>query len=191
MEVTGVATILTFVCVGVAFAKKRGRKRRRWNPNNAIVRQSVTRALGTLLASDLIGATMVLASDEEYRAISYNGTWTLSGHTAGEGPLHVGVAHGDYSDTEIEEWFESQLAMTRNDMVTREHADRRCRKVGTFSGLGATEVLNDGKPIRTKLNWHITEGGIIRLWIYNQSGATLTTGALVQTDGDLFLRWGQ
>ncbi len=165
------------------------RRRRRWNPNNQVVQIREDLQLGALLGSTLIAGALASNSDEEYQAISYKGTYALTDLTAGEGPITVGIAHGDYSAAEIEEWYESQTAMTRASLVINEHSRRMCRIVGTFAGNLPNEVLNDGKPIRTKLNWHIPSGSTLDLWAYNAGDGTLTTSAEVNTRGGLFLRW--
>ncbi len=167
-------------------AKRRGR---RWNPNNFISRVRDSAQLSTLAGNTPIVFAVVTTGDTAYRAISLKATYTLSDFTAGEGPIHVGLAHGDYTATEVDEWFESQSLMTRGDKIVQEQSNRLCRMVGTFSGLGDAETLNDGKPIRTKLNWQMSIGSAINVWIYNAGSGTLTTGAEVDTVGQIFGRW--
>ncbi len=145
--------------------------------------------LGTLAANTLTSGSGVLAADNEYRLISHKATWSLSDFTAGEGPITVGIAHGDYTSAEIEEWFESQSSMTRADQIQQEQSSRKCRQVGTFPGILGNETLNDGKPIRTKCNWAIPEGTIVLVWVYNSGNASLTTSAEVQANGQIFGRW--
>ncbi len=173
----------------LALLLARRRRRRRWNPNNQVVRIASAVALLTLADVTALIAPVVGASDNEYRALSVTLTWSLRDGTATEGPISVGVAHGDYTATEVEEWIESTASITRGDLVTREASERLIRQVGTFSGASAEETLNDGKPIRTKLNWVVASGDTISLWAYNQSGAALTTGAEIAVLGKIFLRW--
>ena len=142
--------------------------------------------LGSLVA---ILAAATDTSDNEFRAISVKATWSLRGLTAGEGPVSVGLSHGDYTAAEVEEFLEAEGAMTRLDKIAQEQAGRLIRRVGTFSGVGVAETLNDGRPIRTKLNWAIADGGTVDFWAYNHLGGTLTTGAVVEILGRLFLRW--
>ncbi len=165
------------------------RKRRRWNPNNFVTRIVTSMQLLTLASNTLLGAGLVSASDNEYRAISVRLTWALSDFTAGEGPITVGVALGDYSDTQIEQWLESSATMTRADPVAREQGNRMCRLVGTFPGILGNEVLNDGKPITTKLNWAIPSGSVVKLWAFNSGPGSLTTSAEVNATGRIFGRW--
>ncbi len=169
--------------------KKRIRRGRSWNPNESVVPQFNSAALGTLANATLIGSDLTPVADEEYRALSLNLLWAARGATAGEGPIVVGIAHGDYTDAEIEAWVEGTAAMSRGDLIAQEIAQRKIWRVGVFSNLGSDEVLNDGKPIRIRMNWHVVEGDIIRQWAYNQSGAPLTTGQNIVTNGSLHLRW--
>jgi len=164
-------------------------KRRRWTAADANVPFQAEKSLGTLGNLTAIVGALVDASDNEYRAISVKSTWSIRDFTAGEGPISVGYAHGDYTATEIKEFLESGAAMTRNDKIAAEQANRLIRLVGVFSGQGTDETLNDGKPIRTRLNWVIPDGGAINQFAYNHSGAALTTGAEVVQQGALRLRW--
>ncbi len=184
-----IAIIVTLLILGVALVGMAKRPRRRWGPNDAQIPVFNTQALGALANADLISGELVGAADEEYRALSLKMAWAIKGVTAGEGPVVVGVALGDYTSAEIEEWLEATTAMSRGDMIANEQADRRCRRVGVFANDGVGESLNDGKPITTRLNWHVPEGKTIAVWAYNQSGATLTTGQNITQTGSIRLRW--
>ncbi len=181
--------ILALVALVLPVAMAKRRSRRRWNPNNFVNRAVSSLALSTLAASDLISGALTNVSDNEYRAISLKMTWAIRGLTAGEGPITVGVAHGDYTAAEIEEWFESTTTMTRADQIGRERGNRKCRQIGTFPGLSSNESLNDGKPLHTRLNWAIPDGIALNMWAFNSGSGTLTTGAVVTPTGQLFGRW--
>ncbi len=170
-------------------AKHRKRRGRRWDPNNKVVQIQNEGALGTPAANAATAGVLTVVSDEAYRCISLTATWTIRGLTVGEGPIHVGVSHGDYTAAEIEEWIESSAAMTRGDLIARERANRMIRRVGTFSGNFADEVLNDGKPITTRMNWVHPTGVVLDFWTYNASGAILATGSFVAVMGKLFIRF--
>ncbi len=181
--------ILVLSVVFVALATLAMAKHRKWNPRNFISRIRSNMQLGTLAASTLIATATTVISDNEYRVFSYKATWSLSDFTSGEGPINVGVAHGDYTAAEIEEWYESQDTMTRGDLTAAEQGNRMCRQVGTFPGILANETLNDGKPIRTKLNWAVPDGSTLAIWAYNTGNGTLTTSAEINTSGQIFARW--
>ncbi len=166
----------------------KGKSRRR-DPNftSTIVLGNV--GLGALATATLVSGSLVAASDEAYRAISVDLTWSMAEHTAQQGPIMVGIAHGDYSDTEIEEWLEATAAINRGDLIAKEKASRRCRHVGTFSGLSSSESLFDGRIKRTKLGWAMTTGKTLKVWGYNLDADILTTGSLVKANGRMYLRY--
>ncbi len=142
-------------------------------------------ALGSLLTDTVIANTMVPAAVSSYRCVTTKGTWTLSALTAGEGPITVGISHGDYSVTEIKEALEANSAIDPGDMTEQERANRKVRVIGTMTGANAS--LNDGRPIKTKLNWFIGVGSHINFWAYNESVSTLTTGANIKFTGDCWV----
>lgn len=107
--------------------------------------------------------------------------------TAGEGPLLVGVAHGDYTETEIKECLEQKDAFT-SDMVDKEQAGRKVREIGVLPGIQTEEVLNDGKMIRTKLKFFLQQGQALNAFVYNDSGAALSGGASISFYGKIYAR---
>ncbi len=128
------------------------------------------------------GATLA----QEIRLTSAVIQFAVAGVTDGEGPILVGVAHPDYTLAEIEEAIESTL-VNASDMVGREKANRRVREVGILSGNGQ---LNDGKPLKVKLNWFVADGSIpLTYWAYNLSAGTLTTGGIFTVAGHLNCFW--
>ncbi len=146
-------------------------------------------SLGTLAADTLVSAPFDETVAEKTLVSSVVATWSLSDFTdaLAVGPISVGLAHSDYSDAEIEAVIESTGSWNEGDLVSQEVAKRLVRKIGTFqSGLGATAemVLNDGKPIKTKLNWTMLTGAGLRLWAYNEGeSAVATTVPVVRIQG--------
>ncbi len=173
--------ILVILIAMLSMAKRR--PRRRWGANDANVSWLTSLALSTLLDQIVVKGTTLTASDRSYRLLSMRTTWGMRGGTAGEGPILVGYAHSDYTVTEIKEAVEAEGAMVTNDKIAQEQANRLVRVVGTFPGITEDEVLNDGRPIRTKLNWAIPLGGNVDVFAYNRSGATLTTGKVLVPNG--------
>ncbi len=155
----------------------------------ARIRLNSVPGLSTTADKIALIASLTIASDEEYRALSVKLAWAVRDLTAGEGPFFVGLAHGDYTAVEVEEWFEAAAAISRGDKIANEKNSRLCRMVGVFNGLLTNESLNDGKPITTKLNWHIPEGKTLNIWVYNDSGGAFTTGANLPVSGWLTLRY--
>ena len=103
---------------------------------------------------------------------------------AGVGPILVGVCHSDYSIVEIEEFIEATLSWSEADLIAREVGSRKIRKIGIFDADETADVLNDGKMIKTKLNWIINQGQSLKLWGYNTgSAAVVTTVPVVELQG--------
>ncbi len=171
-------------CLLLMARKGRGRKR------SFILKGEVdeTLALGTLASAVVIGDGFNDTVDDSAWAISAELTWTIRDRTVNQAPIIVGLAHGDYTDAEIEEFLENTGSWTRGDLIAQEIGRRRIRVVGSFEGLTPDEVLNDGKTIKTKLGFLLLPGQTVKLWAWNKSGATLTTGAAIGVFGHVWLR---
>ncbi len=183
--------ILVVIAVGAAIMvalAKRGRGRRRMGK---YLRGNIDENLsvGTLTAGTLISAVFDETVNERTLVSSIVASWTLSNMTPGEGigPLVVGVAHSDYTDAEIEAYIENTGSWNEGSLVeSREVGKRLVRRVGQFPippDASGGVVLNDGKPIKTKLNWIMTQGQTLRYWAYNQG-----TAAFATTDPDVRLQ---
>ncbi len=151
------------------------------------VRTTTEEHLLTLASDTASTQTLTGTSSNAYRAMTAKNTWTLSEFTAGEGPIQVGYAHSDYTVAEIKECIESQGSVEQNDKVAQERANRLVRTVGTF-GSEANSQLNDGKPIKTRLNWLIGIGESVVMFAWNEGTAALTTGSHVNLGGDLWIK---
>ncbi len=151
--------------------------------NLRAVRHSSATNLGALASAIVTLAAVYGNADGAYRIMSSSATWSLKNHTAGEGPLQVGYAHGSYTVTQIKEFIESSSSISIGTKLAGEQSNRLIRLIGTFSGNFAEETLNDGRPIKTRLNWAIPIGTNFNFFIYNDSGATLTTGSSVDVTG--------
>ncbi len=110
---------------------------------------------------------------------------------ASDGPILVGIAHEDYTSTEIEEWIEQVLSWDEGDMIGQEIAKRKIRQVGVLNALvsGGTAAnsswtIADGREITTKAGWIINPTKTIKIWAYNMgSGALSTTDPAVRAQG--------
>lgn len=146
-------------------------------------------AIGTLNAKVVIAAGFDQAVVERTLISSIVATYSLKNVTPSPtaGPLLVGIAHSDYSASEIEAWIENTGAWSEGDKVAMEVGGRKIRKIGIFGNTGSVNdaaVLNDGKPIKTKLNWILVTGQSLQLWGYNLgSGAYATTDPSVDAQG--------
>jgi len=152
--------------------------------------------LVTLAAKTLVSAAFAENVDSEARISSIVARYSLSDFTpaAADGPILVGLAHSDYSDAEIEAWLELTSSWAEGNLVaSKEVANRLCRRVGIFdtpATLALATSLNDGKAIKTKLNWLLIEGQTIKVWAYNMGTSALTSGAIVHIQGHANL-WPQ
>ncbi len=139
--------------------------------------------LATLATVTAIKSTLLAAPvGSSYRVVSVHGTWSVVPFTEGDGPLVVGIAHGDYTITEIKEFIEATAAIDLGDKIAQERAKRLIRVVGVISSV-ANSTLNDGKPIKTKLNWKITQGKALSFFVYNDGGGSMTTGSFNKVNG--------
>ncbi len=138
-------------------------------------------SLGTLASRTLISGIFDSVVQEKTLVSSLIGTWSLDDFTnaIGDGPIAVGLAHSDYTDSEIEELIETTGSWKEGDMISKEISRRKIRLIGVFRTSQADSqgiaVLNDGKPIKTKLNWILMEAQSLRLWAYNQGTSALAT----------------
>ncbi len=149
---------------------------------------SETLALSTLADATVLSGNFDDTFSRETFIVSQHGTYTIRGGEVGEGPLHVGVAHSDYTDAEILEWFLADQAWNTGDMVAREQAKRKIRLIGTFRGFESNETLNNGNPIKTKILWKCEDGQTLEMFIVNDSGSALTTGTILESVGTVWAR---
>ncbi len=134
--------------------------------------------LGTLASNTLISDTWDETVNEKSLVSSIVATWSLDQLSLAQGPISFGVAHSDYTDAEIEEVIENAGSWDRGDKISRERARRQVRVIGVFEGLGNTVQdvnFNDGKPMKTKLNWVLQTGDTLKMWAYNDSATALAT----------------
>lgn len=137
-------------------------------------------ALGTLAGADVLTQAVQDSVSERTRITSIVCSYALSDFTptANAGPLIMGVTHGDYSDAEVEEWIELNTGWDIGDRVSQEISSRLIRRIGTFPApvtAGDDTVLQNGRNIKTKLNWMLESGQTIRFWTYNTGTAALAT----------------
>ncbi len=165
----------------VGAAKRRGSRRSMKGYLKGNVDEELN--LGTLASKTLVADTWDESPEEKTLISSIVTTWSLDGIVSGQGPIIFGVAHSDYSDTEIEAVIENQASWDQGSKVEQEVAKRLVRQIGQFvneTGSGTNDVqFNDGKPVKTKLNWRLNTGDTLKMWAYNVSGAALSTAAPV------------
>ncbi len=171
---------LYFLSLKRSVAKKRSTKRR-FRGTFRQVPVYPTIALSTLGTKDVLAAVLINASTDAYRMLSLDGVWSVTGLTAGEGPVAVGIARGDYTAAEIEEALEAATAVDLGDLIAQERASRMVRQVGICSQQ--EPILNGGQQMKTKLNWPVAIGDQPKIWAYNLDTGALTTGAEAKFSG--------
>lgn len=142
-------------------------------------------ALGAFAGETLIGSLLPDAVTETTFCTSVRATWSLGDFPAGDndGPILVGWAHGDYSDAEVESWLEATSTWEVGNLIAQELMRRKIKIVGTFpvqsaQNTTAVNVMNDGRPVKTKLNWMLQTGQILRAWAFNEGTGTITSGTI-------------
>ena len=146
-------------------------------------------SLGTMASAAVVSSPVldsVLA--EDLFCISTDITVQMRDHTGPEGPLEFGLAHGDYSVTEIKEYLDVSY-VDPDKQIEKEHARRLVRMIGALSGLNASEAFNDGRKYRQKLKFTVGNAFNLDFWVANRDGGSLTTGTTVTFQGTLFGRW--
>ncbi len=163
----------------VLAAKRRFRRRLR------VIRVNTKILLSTLADKTMITGDLIGSVAEEVFILSADLMVSMTGHTAGEGPLQVGIAHGDYTVTELKEWFESTDVLN-GDKIEEEESRRLSRDIGVLSGVGTDEAMNDGKPRRVKMKFRVSDGESLNGWVYNNAGGALSTGTGVTITGKIY-----
>ncbi len=164
---------------------RKGRRR----PRGQYIKGNVDEvlALGALDTVVLIKSDFDETVNEKTLISSLVAAYTLDQNTAPEGPILFGIAHSDYSASEIEAYIESTTSWNTGDKVAQEVGKRLIRVLGQFAAdslAGLTDVrFNGGVPVKTKLNWMLDTGATITLWGYNKSSVQLTTGSSIQASG--------
>jgi len=186
LEILGFLVLFASLTLA-GLAKHKGKQSYRYR-GYFFPRVSLSLALATLASEDMLISASLGDVDAPTWVSKARLTWDIIGLTDGDGPIICGLAHGDYTATEIEEWMEASAAWSTNDKIATEQASRKIRLVGSFSVSGGELTLNDGKPITTKLGFRLNDGVGIKMWAYNDGAAVLTTGALVNINGGFTCR---
>ncbi len=136
-----------------------------------------------------LGAGVVVKTDngavvvDRVYALWAKGVWTLQSNTAGDGPLMVGLAHGDYTAAEIEESIEATGSWDQSNRIAQEQARRKVRRVGTFDGLLGSEKLAQGEEIFRKLGFMIEDGETISAWARNTDADARQAAGTINFNG--------
>jgi len=166
---------------GPGMAKRHGKRRRRFG---RYIRGSIDETTSFLNLNTRVLTTAIFDSvvNERTFVSSVVSTYALSEFTLvqGSGPIVVGIAHSDYSITELTEWLTQTGGWNETDLVAQEIGKRKIKLVGTFESPAlVTEVvrLNDGKQIRTKCGWILNQGQSLQLWVFNSGDTSVGSGS--------------
>ncbi len=99
----------------------------------------------------------------------------------------MGYAHSAYTVTQIKECLESTANIEQTNKIAQEQSQRLVRLVGAQHG---TQLINEGKPLKTKLNWLIGIGETVNMFIYNDNEATITGAPFQKLNGHMWIRDG-
>lgn len=165
--------------------KRRGKNRRGF----VAIPFDTSLALASL-ADDTVLSAQILAQvfAEDLYIISIDAFWGINGVTAEDGPIEVGFSHDDYTVAEINEALVVALVDPDNK-ISQERSRRLVRRAGLFTNNNTSEVLNDGKKIRTPMKFMVGDNHGINMWAKNKSGATIATGQVITLTGTIYGRW--
>lgn len=169
--------------------KQSQHRRRRKNANFVALPFSSQRALGTLGSEAALVEPFLATLTEDLFVISVDVFWQINTFTALQGPILVGIAHGDLSVTEITEALDASPSGPR-DIIAMERARRPVRRAGQFNNQLAGDRLNDGKAVRTRCKFLVPDGVPLNMYAVNRGSAALSvTDPIVEFNGTVYGRW--
>ncbi len=134
-----------------------------------------------------------LAITEDFRMLKMEIAATLTGGTAGEGPLNLYIVDDELTVAEIAEAINAQGPLDRNDNLSKERAKRPVFLIGTFINSGANEPIigKDGQEgvLQVKQRWTYANPEGWAIAIHNESGGNLATGGVVRMSMKFFGLW--
>ncbi len=170
----------------------RGRGGRRRPFNLRRVRVAALLAIGALATRDVATGNITNAAVDPYRLMSVDLQYKIGDVKAvADDNFEIGLAHSDYTAAEVEECLEAQAAIDLGDKIAQEQSNRLVRYIGTLTGqtvVNAGYQFNDGKPVHTKLNWKMSTGDILNVWIRNGSDTVWTDGANIGVMGNMWIK---
>ncbi len=143
----------------------------------------LSQGVGAIADDAAAGFNLSDAVSEKTLISSVENTLGVSDFTVGEGPIVVYVAHSDYSDAEVAEAINAASGWDTGNKIAREQAKRLVRIIATLRlDDQGEDVVNDGRPFKTKLNWMLETGQTLQYGVFAQGGA-LTTGGNIEVAG--------
>ncbi len=159
-----------------------------------IITQADIITLSTLANNVLIKQASPLAIGEDFRLIKMEISAHIVDLTTTEVPIHLYVVDDELSVSEIAEAIVAGGPLDRNDRVAREQAERPVFLLGSFNpGAGTHGSLLGAKAqegiVEKTIRWTFSNPEGWSIAAMNQSGATLTTGAVIRFVAKYFGVW--
>ncbi len=166
-------------------AKHTKRVKRNWQT----IEIDVVIDIGTpgIPAKSLIAALISETADNKFIATSLEATYQLTVEQAAEpnsiAAVSFGVAKSDYSAAEVETWVENSSGFKRENLISQEISKRMIKQIGMFSPRAVTAAqqvvatINEGMPIKTRLNWRILANTTLLFWVYNGGPTAIVVAA--------------
>lgn len=166
--------------------------RRRFNLRK--VRITSTVVIGALASLSTVKGVGTSATTNTLRVMSVEASYGITelGAAIDDG-FSFGWAHSDYTAAEIEECLEATLSMDIGNKIAQEQANRLVRQVGMINTDGTPIAggglrFDNGKMVKTRLNWALAIGDTLDLWVRNASGTVYTTGASILANGHIWVK---
>lgn len=166
----------------VKHRRRRGRRR-----GIEAIPVDVAMALSTL-ADNTVLALDLMPLQQDCYVISGDLEVALTGQTAGQGPIAVGITMDQLTVAQIKEAIEA-APQSQADIIAREQARRPVRRIGQFPGLNTDEVLNNGNTFRVRIKFPLAADADLQMYAHNKSGSALSGGAFLHITGKIYLRW--
>jgi len=148
-----------------------------------------TITVGAAISEAVVQQDNLVTLDQDVYVSTLHVLIAIEDLTATEGPIEIGVAQSELTTTEIAEALDASPT-SEYDIPASEHAKRFVRSVGFFDGLNTHEKMNEGRPLKIRINRRFPAGQELpKIWLRNKSGATLTTGATVVLQQTYFGNW--
>ncbi len=162
-----------------------------------ILRESRSQALGTLANNAAILLGTKLAIVEDFRMIKSEVLCTLSGSAADEKPILVGIANGNLSVGEIGEALQVDGPAGPTEAIESERVMRGVWIIGSTHGetaAGSDFTWESKKGGNTHVlsiptAWTFSNADGWNFFVFNDSGAVLTTGGDVRLRAKHFGVW--
>ncbi len=162
----------------------------------AIIREQTSGSIGALSAQDEVQIGTALALIDDFRILKTELFAHVRGLTAGEGNGGILVmADGDLTSAEVEAALEVDAPLAANDSVGAAVAERWTKTVAALVVDDVTNTFatfrgdNGGTMITVKPRWTFGAASRWKWYFYNQSGATIQTGATVELIATHFGVW--